>query len=134
MALSEEVRAKLKEGKAKVSFSRADAIAALKKKPHPDPLGEVEYTGDLELDAKAEMNALGKGLSGASGEWSKKFRAMNDTEYWVALCFPDRESKERFLNATDLQPLGDKYLDGPRAALALGVDMGEPPPVLETET
>jgi hypothetical protein len=123
MALSDEVKKKLQAGKSKVAFSRADAIAALKRKPHPDPLADVEYTDDLEKDSKAELNALGKGLSGASAEWSKQFRGMNDTEFWVALCFPDRETKEKFLNAAGLLPLGDKYLDGPRTAKALGIDI-----------
>lgn len=125
MALSEEVKKKLQAGKAKVGFSKADAIAALKRQPHPDPLADVEVTGDLEKDAKAELNALGKGLSGASAEWTKQFRGMNDTEFWVALCFPDRETKEKFLQSAGLLPLGDKYLDGPRAATALGVNMDD---------
>lgn len=124
---SDEVLAKLRGAKAKVAatFSRGDITAALTAQPHPDPLAGVESTGDLEADAKAELDALGKGLSGASREWAAKFAQMNDSEFWIALCFKDRAAKERFLRVLHLFELGDKYLDGHKVAAILGVNIDD---------
>lgn len=122
MALSDEVKAKLKSGGNRAKFSRADVVSALKAKPHPDPLADVEYTDDIEHDTKAELNALGKGLSGASKEWAEQFGQMNDSEYWVALCFKNRAAKDAFLANAGVLELGDKYLDGHKAAEILGID------------
>ncbi|KZM68145.1 hypothetical protein AWN90_09395 [Nocardia terpenica] len=105
--------------------SREEVTAALNRQPHPDPLANVrdESTGSLEGDTKAMLNALGKGLSGASKDWAAKFAAMNDSEYWFAICFRSRAQKERFLREAGLLQLGDKYIDGEKAARILGIDL-----------
>ncbi|MBF6333335.1 hypothetical protein [Nocardia transvalensis] len=127
MPLPDEVLAMLKAGQAKVKASRQDITDALRRQPHPDPLAEVRdsSTGDLEADVKAELDALGKGLSGASKQWAEKFAAMNDSEYWIAICFRSREQKEEFLRKAELTELGDKYLDGEKAAEILGIELDE---------
>lgn len=96
---------------------------------HPDPLADVPDTGDLEADSKAELNRLGKGLSGASKDWQKKYGQMRDSEYWVAFCFASRTEKDAFLVRLKLIDLGDKYIDGHEAALRMGfsVDPDEIP-------
>lgn len=128
MPLPDEVLAMLKVGQAKVKASRQDITDALRRQPHPDPLAEVREssTGDLESDVKAELDALGKGLSGASKQWAEKFAAMNDSEYWIAICFRSRDQKEEFLRKAGLTELGDKYLDGEKAAGILGIELDEP--------
>lgn len=45
-----------------------------------------------------------------------RFKDATDSEYWVALCFHNRAEKEAFLKEFGLSRLGDKYLDGNRAA------------------
>ncbi|MEV6321385.1 hypothetical protein AB0M45_09335 [Nocardia sp. NPDC051787] len=125
MPLPDEVLAILKAGKSKVKASREDIADALRRQPHPDPLAEVRdnSTGDLEADVKAELDALGKGLSGASKQWAEKFAAMNDSEFWVAICFRSREQKDEFLRKAELVELGDKYLDGEKVARILGIEL-----------
>ncbi|WP_054812189.1 hypothetical protein [Nocardia arizonensis] len=127
MPLPDDVLAMLKAGKSKVKASREDIASALRRQPHPDPLADVRgnSTGDLEADVKAELDALGKGLSGASKQWAEKFAAMNDSEFWVAICFRSREQKDEFLRKLELVELGDKYLDGEKVADILGIDLEE---------
>lgn len=88
-----------------------------------DPLAGVEYTGDLEADSKAELGALAAGWRERTSTEADRYKNTTDSEYWFALCFKTRADKEKFLAATGLMPLGDKYLDGHRAATALGVDL-----------
>lgn len=45
-----------------------------------------------------------------------RLKDATDSEYWVALCFYNRAEKEAFLKEFGLSRLGDKYLDGNRAA------------------
>lgn len=87
----------------------------------PDPLADVETTGDDEVDTAAEYSALLEGFkSRARGEEERK-RLVTDSEYWVAICFETREQKEAFLAALDLLRHGDKYMDGYRVAEKFGV-------------
>ena len=94
-------------------FMKGPAFGAGPKvgKPAPDPLADVDYSGDLAAyrqRAKTEAD---------------RFRAATDSEYWVAVCFKTREDKERFLAGAGLLDYGDKYLDGYIAAKKLGIPM-----------
>lgn len=51
---------------------------------------------------------------------------VTDSEYWVALCFETREQKEEFLRKLNLLDEGDKYIDGLRAAEAMGLTIESP--------
>lgn len=51
----------------------------------------------------------------------KRFELATDSEYWLCVCFQSRDQKEEFLQASGLEPLGDKYLDGWEVAKKLGV-------------
>ena len=52
--------------------------------------------------------------------------AALDSEYWVCFCFQTRAQKEEFLHAAKLIALGDKYIDGQKAAFHLkGVKVAE---------
>lgn len=91
----------------------------------PDPLADVEYTGDLAEDATRELSAMEDAYRDRAKAEADRFRDATDSEYWVAVCFKTREDKERFLAAAGLLPLGDKYLDGHALARKLGIDMEE---------
>lgn len=95
-----------------------------------DPLGEVEYTGNAETDSLAEMSELNKGFRERRKNEQKRFTDATDSEYWCALCFQTREQKEEFLQKLNLAPLGDKYIDGMKAAGVLGIEIeAEVPPL-----
>lgn len=89
--------------------------------PTPDPLADVDYTGNLATDAAAELTALEEGYRTRAKAEADRFRAATDSEYWVAVCFTSREDKEAFLRAANLTDIGDKYLSGPAVAARLGI-------------
>lgn len=91
--------------------------------PEPDPLKDVQYTGDLQADAGTEIAALEQGYRDRAKAESNRFKRATDSEYWVAVCFTTREEKEAFLERSGLADLGDKYLDGHDVAHRLGVDL-----------
>lgn len=88
----------------------------------PDPLADVEYTDDLATDALAELDAVQQAFRERRKGEDRRFAQATDSEYWIAVCFTDRADKEAFLKASRLTQLGDKYLDGYRAARILGIN------------
>lgn len=89
----------------------------------PDPLADVAYSGDLETDAAAELDALDSAFRDRKRREARRFTQATDSEFWVAVCFESREQKEAFLAAFDVARFGDKYLDGRKVAAALGVNL-----------
>lgn len=103
----------------KGNFSIGGANAA------PDPLENVEYTGDLAKDCGAETAALQEGFAKRAKAEKDRFTKATDSEFWFAVCFESREEKEAFLKAAmvNTRMLGDKYIDGRKLAQVLGVEM-----------
>lgn len=95
------------------------ALAAGPQKPIADPLADTEYTGDLAKDAAAELTDLETAYRDRAKNEAKRFKNATDSEYWVAFCFRDRASKEKFLRDYGLIELGDKYIDGHQAGRML---------------
>lgn len=93
----------------------------------PDPLAAVEYTGNVEEDSKAEFSALDQAYRDRAKAEADRFTAATDSEFWFAVCFKDRDEKERFLRAAGVKVrlMGDKYLSGRDLAAVLGIDMRE---------
>lgn len=108
--------------------SQDDLLAQLNAEPEPDPLADVEYTGDLATDSEAELDALAKGFRERTKREDERFRLATDSEYWFAVCFKTREDKDAFLAAARLMAIGDKYLDGYAVARTLGIPMPTDPP------
>lgn len=90
-----------------------------------DPLADVAYCDppNMEADSAAELSALQEAFKARAKQEAQRFRDVTDSEFWVAVCFQTREDKERFLRALNLIQLGDKYIDGHKAAQLLGVDL-----------
>lgn len=84
-----------------------------------DPFGDVQYTGDLETDAAQELTAAQAAFRDRAKTYKKQRLLVEDSEFWVAVCFRTREDKERFLRDHNLIHLGDKYLNGYRVDAAL---------------
>lgn len=80
--------------------------------PKNDPFGDVNYTGDLETDAKAELTAAQAAFRDRASTYKKQRLLVEDSEFWVAVCFRTRTDKEQFLRNHNLIQLGDKYLNG----------------------
>lgn len=110
-------------GKPKTGAPRQNLMQKLTAGKTPDPLANVDYPGDLEGDARAELDALQQGFRDRAKAETDRFRLATDSEYWVAVCFKTREDKDAFLTAAGLTRIGDKYLDGYQVAAALGVDL-----------
>ena len=91
--------------------------------PTPDPLANVDYTGDLSEDSQRELTAREEGYRERAKNEAKRFTAATDSEYWFAVCFSDREEKQRFLSAIGLtgHSAPDKYITGRQLAAALGI-------------
>ena len=87
--------------------------------PKNDPFGDVEYTGDLETDAAAELTAAQAAFRDRAKTYKKQRLLVEDSEFWVAVCFRTRQDKEDFLARHGLLHLGDKYLNGYAVAEAL---------------
>jgi hypothetical protein len=103
--------------------SNEDVLAGLNAEPEPDPLADVDYTGDLPTDSRAELNAVQQGFRDRAKREEERFRLATDSEYWFVLCFKSREDKDTFLQRAKLFAIGDKYLDGYAVAGVLGVPM-----------
>lgn len=98
-----------------------DAILAGPQDTEPDPLADVEYTDDLGADAAAELTALEQAYRNRARGENDRYRAATDSEFWFAVCFKSRDEKDRFLKASGLAKLGDKYLLGRAVADHLGI-------------
>jgi hypothetical protein len=111
-----------------LAVAARDQAAAFGKLTHaepetPDPLAEVDYTGDQEQDCKAELTALQAAFRERKANEARRFEIATDTEYWCALVFQTRDQKEAFLQALGLLPYGDKYLDGALVAEKMGIPL-----------
>lgn len=92
-----------------------------------DALEGVKQTGDVEVDAAAELEAVRKAFLNRKEKVSKdRLWAGLDSEYWFCVCFQTRDQKEAFLKAMKWFEHGDKYLDGKFVAKKLGVTL---PPI-----
>jgi hypothetical protein len=103
--------------------SQEELLAQLNAELEPDPLTDVDYTGDLAADSAAELDAIAQGFRDRTKREDERFRLATDSEYWFVLCFKSRADKEAFLRAAGLMAVGDKYLDGYAVARVLGIHM-----------
>lgn len=88
-----------------------------------DPFADIEYTGDVEIDAQVEMSEALRSIIAERKGRAEEWRILTDTEFWVAVCFQSRAQKDEFLEKAGLLDLGDKYLNGLVVAERMGVDV-----------
>lgn len=105
--------------------SSAGLSGRRKPTPEPDPLADIQYTGDLAEDTATEFTALEQGYRNRAKAEADRFKRATDSEYWIAVCFTTRAEKETFLRAANLTDLGDKYLDGHEVARRLDINLTE---------
>lgn len=87
--------------------------------PTPDPLADVEYTGNTEIDAKTELTALQKAFRIRRKDGAARQRDPADTGYWVAIYFTTIKEKDEYLEEFGLADIGTQYLDGHRVTKAM---------------
>lgn len=89
--------------------------------PEPDPFAELrgQTSGSLETDSQEEVSALSSAFKSRANRERDRFRRATDSEYWVCICFDDRDAKDRFLRDHNLTDLGNKYLDGEKVRTRL---------------
>lgn len=107
--------------------SAADMKRRLQYQAHPDPFVDIDYDyGTLEDSIRFELEALRRAFdAGLDPQWAEKHAdAALDSPYWFGVVFPDMDVKVKFVHALELSDIGDKYLDGPKVAERLGIDIG----------
>jgi hypothetical protein len=109
----------------KIASAKRDAEKAkrLKSNPLPNYCELPDQTGDAEIDAAADLDAVAEGFRKRAKDENKRFALATDSEYWACLCFQTREQKEHFLRVMDILQFGDRYLDGQDVAKHLGVTL-----------
>ncbi|MCP3800335.1 hypothetical protein NLX83_13810 [Allokutzneria sp. A3M-2-11 16] len=103
-------------------LSAEDVLAALNAEPVPDPLASVSYTGDLAVDARAELDTLADAFRAAKARRDRP-RQITDSWLWFGVVFRLRADKDCFLQRAGLTHLGDKYLDGHGLATTLDIPL-----------
>lgn len=80
--------------------------------PTPDPLADVEYTGNVEEDSARELTAYEQSYRDRAKNEANRFKAATDSEFWIAVCFASRDAKESFLDEIGLtgSKRPDKYI------------------------
>lgn len=87
----------------------------------PDPLADVKYVDNLESDCLSELEALHECFVAAASP--AKLVEPTDSDVWFVIAWPDRDSKDEFINRYGLRKIGDKYLDGVAVARKFGLEL-----------
>lgn len=90
--------------------------------PEQEPQ-KFDHVGDIQKEAEEELSEVLSGFKQRAEIEEQRFLDATDSEYWFCLCFQTREQKEEFLEKIGLMELGDKYIDGMKAAQKLGITM-----------
>lgn len=123
----EALKAKAREN-AEAAMQRAKAARAMHERQEeipPNPLEEIEYTGNVEEDSRLEGEVMAAVLKQkeARERQAAAVDLANETEFWFAMYFQTREQKDAFLKAVKWFEMGDKYLDGLLVAKEMGVEL-----------
>jgi hypothetical protein len=110
-------------GKKKPAAAKNNVARKLARQATPDPLADVEVTGNLEDDTLAELDALSEAFRERAAREQDRLTDAMDSQFWLCLCFRSTDDVTAFLRAAGIEQLGDKYLDGHKVAAVLGVDM-----------
>lgn len=103
--------------------AKAPKTAGFSFEKAPDPLADVQYTGNVETDTAAEIAAIDTAYRDRAKQERERFKNATDSEYWFAVCFKTRDDKEKFLTELGAIMLGDKYIDGHQLAKQLGIEL-----------
>lgn len=82
----------------------------------------IEYTGDAEKDAAAELDAMRDMLMSCT-ETPPNTGDIRDSPHGFCVCFEGRSQKNKFLTDIGMMKFADKYMDGYALAEMIGLDM-----------
>ena len=92
--------------------------------PAPDPIeGQVDYTGQIDTDAAAELGAVEKGFRERMREEADRFKGATASDFYTCVVFDDGEQCTAFLKALGLDKGGDLFVDGRVLADKLGIEL-----------
>lgn len=98
-------------GKFDVDTENFGKFQVKQKAPEGTPFDNIKMTGDIEKDAKAELNEYQKALKDSKRKYEKTINGVFDSEFWCAFAFRDRDECESFLKEFGLDP-NEKYFNG----------------------
>lgn len=87
--------------------------------PPTDPFDNVEYTGNPEIDARAELNEYQKEVKNHLRDYSATIDGVFSSNFWFAVTFKDEPTKDAFLEEFGLGGKKIQYLDGNKVARQL---------------
>lgn len=93
----------------------------------PKPLEDLDYTGSLERDAAAELDAVAQGFRDRKAKEAERMELATNSDYWFCVCFATLAQRDAFLAATGWRDLGLRYLDGRDVARRMGHDLPPDP-------
>jgi hypothetical protein len=88
-----------------------------------DPLAGLPVSMDVEKDAATELGALAGSFKRKEAAENDRRRLATDSEFWFCVVFKSREQKNAFLAGAGLESYGDKYLDGEKVAVKMGIEI-----------
>jgi len=87
------------------------------------PLAGIEYPGDIQGDANAEISEILRQIIDRKKAQAERFRITDDPEYFICICFQSRDQKADFLQKVGWIDQGDKYINGLEVARRMGVKL-----------
>jgi hypothetical protein len=86
---------------------------------------------DVEADSKAELSDLQRGIRERAAAENQRRQKATDSEYWVCLCFQNREQAEAFGRAAGIGAA--KYADGRKVAKRYGIELPDDGPAFSAD-
>jgi hypothetical protein len=93
----------------------------------PRVLDGIDYTGDLEADAAAELDAVSQGFRDRKAREAERMELATNSDYWLCVCFATQAQRDAFLAASNWRDLGMRYLDGREIARRQGIELPPDP-------
>lgn len=95
--------------------------------PAEDPLAATPFTGDLEIDTKAQLTDLEKAYRARMKTEAERFQAATETAFYFCAVFDSNAQCDTFLKATGLdEGQSDLFVDGRVLAKLMGIALPEP--------
>lgn len=113
-----------------LGFTDDDAVAASQgdlDEAVPRILDDFTVTGDLEDDAREELDAVAQGFRDRKNREAERMELATNSDYWFAVCFATQAQRDAFIEADGLQDLGYRYLDGRDIARRRGITLPPDP-------
>jgi hypothetical protein len=87
----------------------------------------------FEDDVAEDIKDFEKSIRARVQDENSRLIDAGDSEYYICVCFQNRDQKEKFLRHMQWDKYGDKYLDGTQIALDHGLDMTKEVPAVRKE-